>query len=308
MMDRFETLTAFVAVADQSSFAGAARSLAVAPPVITRAVAALERHLGVTLFHRSTRAVSLTDDGAAFLDRARRILVDLRDAEAIVRGGRSAPRGQLYLTAPVMFGKLHVLPVVSALLAAHADLSVRMMLIDRNVRIVEEGIDVAVRIGPLVDSALRSVTIGAVYHAIVASPAYLAEHGVPTVPADLASHRCIVGSAVRVGGHWPFGANGEVEIAVRPRLIVNTVDAALAAAEAGLGLANLLSYQTAEAIAAGRLVRVLADHAPPAMPVSLLFEGGRAAMPAVRLFIEAMRDRARSGLGTDPVLEDSATS
>lgn len=292
-MDRFETLTAFVAVADHRSFAAAARSLALAPPAITRAIAALERHLGVTLFHRSTRAVSLTDDGAAFLDRARRILVDLREAEQMIMGGRSAPRGQLYVTAPVMFGKLHVLPVVSALLARHDALSARMMLIDRNVRIVEEGIDVAVRIGALVDSSLRAVTIGAVHQSIVASPAYLKEHGAPASPADLIDHRCIVGSGVRVGGVWLFGPKGAAAVEVVPRLTVNTVDATLAAAEAGLGLANLLSYQTADAIAAGRLVRVLAEYAPPPMPISLLFEGGRAAMPAVRLFIEAMRERAR---------------
>lgn len=292
-MDRFEALTAFVAVADQRSFAAAARALATSPPAITRAIASLERHLGVRLFHRSTRAVSLTDDGAAFLDRARRILIDLREAEQIVMGGRSQPRGQLYLTAPVMFGKLHVLPVLSALLARHEGLSARMMLIDRNVRIVEEGIDVAVRIGTLADSALRVVAIGSVHQTIVASPSYLAKHGVPASPSDLKSHRCIVGNGVRVGSTWPFGLKGEMVVEVAPRLTVNAVDATIAAAEAGLGLANLLSYQTADAIAAGRLVRVLADNAPPPMPVSLLFEGSRAAMPAVRLFIEAMRARAR---------------
>ncbi|OJW73903.1 MAG: LysR family transcriptional regulator [Sphingomonadales bacterium 63-6] len=292
-MDRFESLAAFVAVADKRSFAAAARVLQVSPPAITRAIAALERHLGVTLFHRSTRSVSLTDDGAAFLDRARRILIDLREAEHIVMGGRSVPRGQIYITAPVMFGKLHVLPVVSELLAEHQGLSARMMLLDRNVRIVEEGIDVAVRIGALSDSNLRAIQIGSVHQMIVASPAYLAEHGMPALPADLADHRCIAGSGVRAGSVWPFGAKGETVANVVPRLTVNTVDATLAAAEAGLGIANLLSYQTESAIAAGRLVRVLADHAPLPLPVSLLFEGGRAAMPAVRLFIEAMKERGQ---------------
>lgn len=294
-MDRFETLTAFVAVADRGGFAAAARALDKSPPAITRAVAALERQLGVTLFHRSTRATSLTDEGAAFLDRARRLLIDLREAEQIVMGGRSAPQGQLYVTAPVMFGRLHVLPAISAMLASHARLSVRMMLLDRNVRIIEEGIDVAVRIGPLVDSALRVVAIGSVRQRIVASPAYLAEHGVPAVPADLRAHRCIVGSGVRVGSTWPFGAKGETLVEVAPRLTVNTIDATIAAAEAGLGLANVLSYQAAEAIAAGRLVRVLDDHAPSPIPVSLLYDAGRAAMPAVRAFIDAMRERARQG-------------
>ena len=292
-MDRFESLTAFVAVADQRGFAAAARALKLSPPAITRAIATLERHLGVTLFHRSTRAVSLTDEGAAFLDRARRILVDLRDAEQIAMGGRSVPRGQLYVTAPVMFGRLHVLPVIGTLLEKHDGLTARMMLLDRNVRIVEEGIDVAVRIGALPDSALRAVTIGSVRQTIVVSPAYLAEHGVPTAPGDLAGHRCIVGSGVRFGGGWPFGAQDGMIVEVVPQLTINTVDGALAAAEAGLGLANVLSYQSADAIANGRLVRVLADHAPPPMPVSLLYDAARAAMPAVRVFIAAMRERAR---------------
>lgn len=294
-MDRFESLTAFVAVADRRGFAAAARALKASPPAITRAVAALERHLGVTLFHRSTRAVSLTDEGAAFLDRARRILTDLREAEQIVTGGRSVPRGQLYVTAPVMFGRLHVLPAINALLAQHDGLSARMMLVDRNVRIVEEGIDVAVRIGALADSALRVVAIGSVRQTIVASPAYLAGHGVPSAPADLKGLRCIVGSGARGGNMWTFGMKGEETVQVVPRIAVNTTDAMIAAAEAGQGLANVLSYQVAEAIAAGRLTRVLTEHAPPPVPVNLLYDAGRAAMPAVRAFIEAMRERSRAG-------------
>ncbi len=295
-MDRFESLSVFVAVADQRGFAAAARALGLSPPAVTRAVAALERHLGVTLFHRSTRAVSLTDDGAGLLDRARRILAELREAEQIAMGSRSVPRGQLYLTAPVMFGRLHVLPVVNALLASHADLSARMMLLDRNVRIVEEGVDVAVRIGALADSSLRSVTIGSVRQTIVASPAYLAAHGVPLDPADLAGHHCIMGTGVRADSGWPFGARAEKAAGLLPRLSINGIDAILAAAEAGVGLANVLSYQWAAQIASGRLVEVLADHAPPAMPVSLLYDPGRASMPAVRVFIDAMRERGRRGV------------
>jgi len=294
-MDRFETLTAFVAVADRRGFAAAARTLDMSPPAITRAVAALENHLGVTLFHRSTRAVSLTDEGVAFLEPARRILADLREAEHLVMGGRSVPRGQLYVTAPVTFGRMHVLPTIGALLAKYEGLSARMMLLDRNVRIIEEGIDVAVRIGALVDSALRVVGIGTVGQVIVASPAYLAEHGVPSRPADLRDHRCIVGNGVRVGGAWPFGAKGQATETLSARLTVNTIDATIAAAEAGLGLANVLSYQVAGAIAAGRLVPLLEDHAPSPLPVSLLYDAGRATMPAVRAFIEAMRERAREG-------------
>lgn len=295
-MDRFESLSVFVAVAEQRGFAAAARVLNLSPPAVTRAVAALERHLGVTLFHRSTRAVSLTDDGASLLDRARRILADIREAEQIAMGGRSVPRGQLYVTAPVIFGRLHVLPVISALLASHTGLNARMMLLDRNVRIVEEGVDVAVRIGTLADSTLRTVTIGSVRQTIVASPGYLAEHGLPIDHGDLAQHRCIMGSGVRAGTRWSFGARGERLLEIVPRLTVNGIDAILAAAEAGVGLANVLSYQSAAHIASGRLIEVLADHAPSAMPVSLLYDPGRAAMPAVRVFIDAMREKGRRGV------------
>jgi DNA-binding transcriptional LysR family regulator len=295
MLDRFDTLTAFVAVADQRGFAAAARALNTSPPAITRAVAALERHLGVTLFHRSTRAVALTDEGAAFLDPARRILVELRDAEQLVMGGRLVPRGQLYVTAPVLFGRMHVLPVINMLLAAHDGLNARMMLLDRNVRIIEEGIDVAVRIGHLADSSLRTVSIGSVKQMIVASPAYLAMQGEPKTPSDLTRHHCITGSGPRPDKDWQFGSKGSSSVEIVPRLSVDTVDATLAAAEGGVGLANVLSYQSAEAIAAGRLVPVLIDYAPPPLPVSLIYDAGRAAMPAVRIFIEAMRGQARRG-------------
>jgi DNA-binding transcriptional LysR family regulator len=292
-MDRFESLTAFVAVAERRGFAAAARTLGTSPPAVTRAIAALERHLGVTLFHRSTRAVSLTDEGAGFLDRASRILTDLREAEQIAMGGRSSPRGQLYVTAPVMFGRLHVLPEIERLLAKHDGLTARLMLINRNVRIVEEGIDVAVRIGALADSALRAITIGSVRQTVVASPGYLAKYGVPIDPFDLSHHHCIVGGGTRIGAAWPFGANGRTIVEVTPRLTVNTVDATITAAEAGLGVANLLSYQVTDAIAEGRLVPVLTGHATPPLPVSLLYDAARAAMPSVRLFIEVMRAGAQ---------------
>jgi DNA-binding transcriptional LysR family regulator len=297
-MDRFESLSVFVAVAEQRGFAAAARALALSPPAVTRAIAALERHLGVPLFHRSTRAVSLTDEGAVLLDRARRILADLREAEHIAAGGRSVPRGQLYVTAPVIFGRLHVLPVINALLASHAGLNARMMLLDRNVRIVEEGIDVAVRIGALADSTLRVVTIGSVRQTIVASPTYLAEHGVPAQPAELANHRCILGSGIRVGSTWRFGARGDRIVEVIPRLTVNSIDATIAAAEAGVGFANVLSYQSATRIANGQLVEVLADHTPSPKPVSLLYDPARAAMPSVRVFIDAMREAGKQKVWT----------
>ena len=291
-MDRLLTLEMFVAVAGEGGFAAAARKLGSSPPAVTRGIAALEQRLGTSLFHRSTRAVVLTDAGAAFLGEARRILADLAGAERDVRGAAAEPRGQLYLTAPVMFGRLHMLPVVSALLAEHRALTARMMLVDRNVRIVEEGIDVALRIGPLADSSLKAVRIGTVRQMLVASPAYLARHGAPAAVSDLAGHALIAMDGPRAGSEWQF-ANQRLKLEARPRLVVNTVDGAMAAAEAGVGIANLLSYQVMDAVDAGRLISLLAAEQPPVLPVHLLFEPSRAALPSVRLFVDAMKARLR---------------
>lgn len=291
-MDRLLTLEMFVAVAAEGGFAAAARKLGSSPPAVTRGIAALEARLGTSLFHRSTRAVALTDAGAAFLVEAQRILADLAAAERTVRGGQADPHGQLYLTAPATFGRLHVLPVVRALLAQHRELSVRMMLIDRNVRIVEEGIDVAVRIGPLPDSTLKAARIGAVHQILAASPAYLARRGAPARLGDLAAHDLIGTMGPRAVNEWQF-ASRRWRLEPRPRLVLNTVDATLAAAEAGLGIVNLLSYQLAEALDAGRLIALLPGEQPPPLPVHLLFEPSRASLPAVRLFVAAMKARAR---------------
>ena len=291
-MDRLLTLEMFVAVASEGGFAAAARKMGSSPPAVTRGIAALETRLGTSLFHRSTRAVALTDAGAAFLEQARRILADLAGAERELRGAEAAPRGQLHLTAPVLFGRLHVLPVVDEMMTQHRDLGVRMMLIDRNVRIVEEGIDVAVRIGPLADSTLKAKRIGWVRQMLVASPAYLARRGAPRAVADLAEHDLIGTMGPRWTNEWQF-ESGRWRLGAPPRLVINTVDGVLAAAEAGLGIANLLSYQLAEAVDAGRLISLLAGEQPPALPVHLLFEPSRARLPAVRSFVDAMKARMR---------------
>ena len=293
-MDRFAALDTFVAVADRGGFAPAARHLGLSPPAVTRAVAALERRLGVPLFRRTTRSVALTDEGIALMARAREILAQLREAEHEAMGGQTKPRGELHVTAPVVFGRLHAMPVIATLLAGHQQLSVRLLLLDRNIRLVEEGIDVAVRIGELRDSSLKAVPIGAVRQVLVASPDYCARRGRPTRPRDLAGHDLVAGDNVRTGAQWRFGARSS-GIPVAPRLTATSVDAQLAAAEAGLGIANVLSYQAAERLAAGRLCSVLDEHAPPPVPIHLLFDASRARMPAVRLFIDGMRERAEAG-------------
>lgn len=283
-MDRLQSYAMFVSVADCGNFSQAARKLGVSPQALTRGIQALESHLGLRLFHRSTRAVSLTAQGAAVLPAVRRMLSDLADAEQLLRGAGGEPSGELHVTAPVMFGRLHVLPVVADLLARHDRLNVRLMLVDRNIRLIEEGIDLAVRIGSLADSALMAVRIGQVRAVVVASPGYLVRRGAPQDQAGLADHDLIASTGPRGAREWQGQG--------RRRLQVNTVDSALAAAEGGLGLANLLSYQVADALAAGRLIEVMRPAAPAWLPVSLLFDGARANAPATRAFIDAMRQRA----------------
>ena len=292
-MDRLQTLEMFVAVADQGGFAAAARVLRVSPPAVTRGIAELEARLGVVMFHRSTRAVTLTDEGAGFLEKARQIINELGDAERALSGAQSEPRGLLYVTAPVTFGRLHVLPVVTELLDRHQELNIRMMLVDRNVRIIEEGIDVAVRIGPLADSALKAVPIGAVRQVLVASPAYLARNNAPNTVNDLADHDLIATTGPRGANEWRFGSRGEKQVTVQPRLLLNTVDSAVSAAEAGVGIANLLSYQVDDLLRVGTLIEVLRPDTPVALPVNLLFEASRSTAAPTRAFIDAMRDRGR---------------
>ncbi len=287
-MDRLRTLRTFICVAEQSSFAEAGRRLKMSPTTVTRTIAALEASLGVQLLRRTTRSVRLTEEGALFLERCREGLAEIDGAFDSVRGNRSAPRGTLTVTAPVMFGRLHVLPVVVELLRQYPELQVRLLLLDRVVRLVEEGVDVAVRIAELPDSSLHMLRIGQVRRVLSASPAYLAERGRPTSLAELREHDLILieDEAVSQRG---LGLD-EGRRAGRPaRLSVNHVDAGIAAAVAGLGVVRTLSYQIAEDVEAGRLETILSDDTAPALPISLLFQSGRRDHPNVRAFIDAAR-------------------
>lgn len=300
MMDRLAALSAFVAVADRGSFAAAARHLRVSPPAVTRAVAGLEERLGAALFRRTTRSVSLTDEGAAFLERCRSALSELSDAEQAVMGARAEVQGRLAVTAPVMFGRLHVVPILAAMLRQHPKLTVDLSLVDRNVQLAEEGVDVAVRIGELADSALVAVRVGAVRRVLVASPAYLAAHGEPAEPGELGRHALIaftgvsprdewrVGSAPREGGRErPHGSpSRRTAVAVRPRFVVNSADAAIAAALEDLGITRVLSYQVSAELAAGRLRTVLDGSEGPPLPIHVLFAAERRASPKLRRFVE----------------------
>lgn len=292
-MDQLDAMRAFVSVATLGSFAEAARRRRLSPSAVTRAVAQLEDELGLTLLTRTTRTLRLTERGQIYLEDCRQILDEVDAASRRVRGLDASPRGELRVAAPILFGRLHVLPIVEGLLAAHAELAVRLTLSDRNVHLVEDGVDVAVRIGELADSSLISARLGTVSRVLAASPAYLARRGAPRSPAELAEHDLISFEGLEITDEWRFGP-GDPPLRIHPRLAVNSADAALAAAQRGLGIVRTLSYQAAEALAAGRLVRVLADHTPPPLPVSAIYPDRRIPSANVAAFMAAARGYFRT--------------
>ena len=274
-MDRIESVAIFVEVAERRSFAAAARRLARSAAAVTRAVGELETRLGVRLLNRTTRAVSLTEAGDRFL-----------------AGEGAAPRGELRITAPILFGRLHVLPIVTEFLGRFAEVSVALSLIDRPVDLVEEGLDVAVRIGALAESSAVATRVGAVRRIVVASPGYVTQHGTPLSPGDLGAHAVIAFS----GGadHWVFrNEQRETSIAIRPRLAVTTAEAALDAVRAGFGIARVLSYQAADDISRGSLLRLLAPYEGDELPIHLLYPGGRHPPPKLRAFLDFAKPRLR---------------
>ena len=295
-MDRLDALRAFALSVDRGSLSAAARELAKSPASITRAIAALEERLGTALLVRTTRALKLTEAGERFLPTARRVLDELDLAEAATTASDRAPHGVLAVTAPVMFGSLHVRPLVDAYLAAHADVRVRLLLLDRVVNLVDEGIDVAVRIAHLPDSALIATQVGAVRRVAVASPDYLARHGKPKKPADLASHRCISSIGLTPSETWTFRKGRAVHVRVTPVLAVNHAESAIRAATAGAGITCVLSYQVADQLARGTLVRVLTAYEPPPVPVQLVFPAANARAAKVRAFLELATPRLRTAL------------
>jgi DNA-binding transcriptional LysR family regulator len=303
-MDRLDEWRLFVAVAERRSFAQAAFAEQRSPQAVTRAIADLESRLGARLLHRTTRSVSLTDEGARLLARGRRVLAEFAELEA---GGPGEPRGALTITAPILFGQLHVLPIVTELLARHPAVEVKLLLLDRIVALAEEGVDLAIRIGGLPDSSLRSRLVGHVRFVVCASPAYLARRGTPRDPASLARHDCIAFTGTTpTADRWAFaGPGGDRSVAVRCRLAVNTGQAAVDAALAGLGLARVLSYQVEPLVARRRLRVVLARHELPPVPVHIVQLPG-AQVRAAMVFADLAAQRLRARFG-GPAASTSAT-
>jgi DNA-binding transcriptional LysR family regulator len=285
----------FVNVAELGSFAKAARKLGMSAAAVTRSIGTLERHLGVKVLDRTTRYVRPTDAGHRYLEDARRILIDLSEIEEAAASAHASPRGHLTITAPVMLGRMHVLPIVVEYLAHHSTMTVSAHFLDRFVNLWEEGFDVGIRIGELPDSRLRAIRVGEVRRILCASAEYLAAWGTPKVPGDLVRHSIIMASGVTPTPEWRFGKDRDVTTArVSPRLTVTDNDAAAQAAVKGLGITRLPSYQVATQLASGSLMRVLPGYEPPAFPVNVLHREGRHASAKVRSFVDLAVERLRS--------------
>ena len=290
-MDRIDAMQAFVAVADLRGFAPAARKLKLSPSAVTRLVAALEQRLGARLLQRTTRSLALTDVGTRYLERARRILADVEEAERAAEGERTRPSGRLVVSAPVGFGRLHVSPVMSAYLRRHREVTGELRLEDRIVSLVEDGIDLAVRIGELADSSLVARHVGEMRRIVVASPAYLKARGEPKTLEEIASHDTILFGSTAGLADWRFVDDGhEVRITHAPRFSSNSSDAAIQYAETGGGLTRVLAYQAAASLQAGRLKIVLEKFELPALPIHIVYPTSRLLSAKVRTFIDLVTE------------------
>ena len=275
-MDRLEAMSLLVTVVESGSLSAAGRKLGVPLPTMSRKLSDLEAHLNTRLLNRSTRRLSLTNAGADYVAASKRILEQVRDAERVATGEHISPRGDLVVSAPIVFGRLHVLPVINEFLADYRDISVRLVLSDRNVHLIDDQVDLAVRIGALRDSSMVTTRVASVRRVVCASPSYLASHGTPKVPDELSLHACVTFDVLTSSIAWSFaraGSRTERTVPIRSRLSVNTAEAAIDAAIAGVGLTRVLSYQAAKAVAEGTLTIVLAKYELEPLPVSLVHLG-----------------------------------
>lgn len=298
-MDRLHLISVFVAVVDAAGFAGAARKLNISPPAVTRAINELENHLGARLLTRTTRVVRVTEAGARYAEDCRRILAELAEADESASGLHGAPRGRLTLTAPVLFGAIFVTPIVTEYLQRYPEVSAACWFLDRVVNMMDEGVDVAVRIGELPDSSMQATRVGSVRRVICAAPSYLERQGVPQIPDELAAHSIVSASGVTPAPEWRLVQDGAPRsVKLRPRLTTTSNDSAVAAALSGFGLTRLLSYQVAEHLREGRLQTVLSEFEPAVLPVHVVHREGRHASRKTRAFLDLAVERLRA----DPAL------
>lgn len=301
-MDRLESMQVFVSAVETGSLSAAGRKLGMPLPTISRKIAELEAHIKTRLLNRSTRKLTLTDAGKTYLVSCRQILESVEAAEAAAAGEYSAPRGKLMITAPIVMGRMHVLPVVLDFIKAYPDVDVQLVMEDRMLDLLEEHIDLAVRIGELPDSSQIATRVGTIRQVICASPEYLNKNGTPEKLADITRHECITFSKLSSSDVWAFKNGRKTELVeIHSRLVINTAEAAIDAAIAGAGLVSALSYQIESAIAAGALKIVLEKFEPAPMPVSLIFTGQRMLPLKLRAFLDFATLRLRERLSFDRV-------
>ena len=308
-MDRLEAMTLLIAAAETGSFTAAGRKLGVSLPTVARKIGELETLLKTQLVIRSTRRITLTDAGAAYLANCRRILELVSEAETEVSGEYSEPRGELIVTAPIVFGRIHFVPTVSDFLTRYPEINVRMTLSDRNINLIEDHVDLAVRIGELPDSTLIASKLGTVRRVVCGSPEYFQTHGVPSSPDELMDLTCVTYAALSSGPPWTFPGHTKSGAAFRPRcrLNINTAESAIDAAVRGVGITHVLSYQIAGAVAAGRLQVVLQGFEPPPLPVHLLYTRQATVAIKMRSFLEYVVPRIRKALAEDDKRLGAAT-
>ncbi len=294
-MDRFESMSVFVAVAEAHGFSAAARRLRIPLATVSRKVSDLEELLKVRLINRSTRQITLTESGRVYFESARQILETLGEAERAASGEYRIPRGALTITAPIVFGRLHILPVVVEFLRAYPEVEIKLLLVDRLVELLEEDVDLAVRISELPDSSLIAARLGSIGFVVCASPDYLAARGYPGRPEDLAGHDCVTATTSPTAKLWSFKIGKSVrEVPVRSRLSTTTAEAAIA----GAGLTQVRGYQVVEAIKEGRLERVLRDYEPDPAPLSFVYPSGRLTPRKLQAFLEFAVPRVKARLQT----------
>ena len=296
-MDRFDSMSVLLTVVEAGSLSAAARRLGTPLTTVSRKVSELETHLKTRLLNRSSRRVTLTDAGRPYVAACKRILEEVGEAERAAAGEYSAPKGDLMITAPVVFGRLHVLPIVVEFLKAYPDIDIRIALADRVVNIQEDHVDLAVRIGELPDSSLVARRVGSIRRVVCASPAYLAERGTPKNPGELGTHDCITFEGMAPADAWIFTTGkSDTAVAIHSRLIVNTAEAAIDAAIAGVGITRVLSYQVASALRAGALALALQKFEPAPWPVSLVYAGQRLLPLKLRAFLDFAAPRLHAAL------------
>ncbi len=296
-MDRLDAMKVFVTALDEGSLAGAGRKLRRSPAAVSRAIAFLEEHVGTELLHRTTRSIKLSEAGERYAAACRRVLIDLEEADVMAAGERSAPRGTLTVTATAFAGETILSPIIDAFLDAYPGVSVRLYLLDRFVNLIDEGIDVALRIAHLSDSSLVATRVGEVRRVVAAAPRYLAQNPRITEPADLAKHQIITFADLGIDS-WSFppvnGSSVPHMVNFTPRLIVNSIRGAIVSAVNGRGVTRVLSYHIPQEVRDGSLEIVLKDHEPPPVPVHLIAPHGRLTVPKVRAFVDMALPRLRS--------------